>query len=133
MSHPSLVGDERDRRHRAAVLKDGAVLALMGALILAGLGYWLFLGQTARFVAPVACRGEHSAGYDVDQPVTNVAGRRLQDAYLACLSDDGSRKPVGGLLIFATLTVEAFVVLFLLYLLLLRGRRRRRVPSGLPL
>lgn len=101
-------------------------MALIGALILAGLGYWLFLDQTARFVAPVACRGEHSAAYEVDQPVSNVGGRRLQDAYLSCLSEDGSRRPVGGLLIYTTLAVEAFVALFLLYLFAVSGSLRGR-------
>lgn len=113
---------QREPTDRSTVLEDGAFLALIGALLLGGLAYWLFLDQTARFVAPVACRGEYSAGYDVDQPVTNVAGRRIQDAYMACLSDDGTRKPVGGVLIYATLTTEAFVVLFLLYLVWKRTR-----------
>lgn len=135
MSHRESGGSDGGARRgaaaRSSALKDGAFLALVGALIAAGIGYWLLLDQTARFVAPVACRGEYSAGYTVAQPVTNVAGRRIQDAYLSCLSEDGSRKPVGGVLIYGTLTVEAFVALFLLYLLLARGSRRGR-PTDAP-
>lgn len=117
-------------RDRSTMLKSGAFLALVGALILGAVCYWLLLGHTARFVAPVVCLGEYSAGYEVDQPVTNVAGRRIQDVYLSCLSEDGSRKPVGGLLIYATLSVEAFVVLFLLYLVLARRSLRGRPPNA---
>ena len=117
-------------RDRSKVLKDGAFLALLGALIVAGVGYWLLFEQTARFVAPVACVGEYSADYEVVEPVTNVGGRRIQDVYLFCVSEDGSRKTVGGLLIYATLTAEAFVALFLLYLLLARRSLRGRPSSG---
>ena len=101
-------------------LWNGLFLALIGGAIVGLLGYVLLLEQTARFVAPLACRGEYSAGYDVDRRVTSDVRGRVEDVYMACVSEAGERQDVRGPVIFGTLFVEATAILLALYLLLFR-------------
>ena len=112
-----------------------ALAAVVGAIV-ALLAYVFFLEQAGRFVAPVACRGEFSADYEVDKTERIVAGgSRVTDTYMACISEDGERKDVRGPLIFGSLFVEITVVLFMLLVLLVRDRlaevrRAARQQSG---
>ena len=101
-------------------LRSGLYLALIGGVFVGLLSYVLLLEQTARFVAPVACRGEFSAGYDVDRVVTTDVRGRVEDVYMACLSEAGERQDVRGPVIFGTLFVEATAILLAVYLLLYR-------------
>jgi hypothetical protein len=101
-------------------LWNGLVLASIGGAIVGLLGYVLLLEQTARFVAPVACRGEYSAGYDVDRLVTTDVRGRVEDVYMACVSEAGERQEVRGPVIFGTLFVEATAILLAVYVLVFR-------------
>ncbi len=53
---------------------------------------------------------------------TVAGGSRVTDTYMACLSEDGERRDVSGPLIFGTLFVEITVVLFALFVPLMKDR-----------